>query len=79
MDLAGLALIITASTGLLGLLGAGLWKVITLILTAYKDQAASTIAAKDGELAAKDAQIARHQNDITFLKEKVLGRLEGLR
>ena len=71
MDGLGIAAIITAATGLLIAFGGGIRYVITMILDAYKKQAANTIEAKNGELAAKDAQIA-------FLKGEVLRRLDEL-
>lgn len=71
MDGLGIAAIITAATGLLIAFGGGIRYVITMILDAYKKQAANTIEAKNGELAAKDAQIA-------FLKGEIMRRLDEL-
>lgn len=70
MDLAGIALVITAITGLLTALGTGVWAVVTMILKAYKEQAASTVAAKDGEIQAKDARITRQEVTIEYQREE---------
>lgn len=80
-----IAAIITAVTGFLGLLGAGIKSVITMILDAYKKQVESTEAAKNAEIAALNQRIERHMSDIQHLRTEntelrdIRGDIRGLR
>lgn len=65
-----IAAIITAVTGFLGLLGAGIKSVITMILDAYKRQVESTEAAKNAEIAALNQRIERHMSDNQHLRRQ---------
>ena len=62
----------TVALGLLTAAGAGLWKVITLILKTYKDQANATVDAKDAEVGTLRADNAR-------LNDRVISELSALR
>lgn len=77
MDGMAIAAMITAISVLLGTLGAAIRYVVQLILDAYKRQVESTESAKNAEIAAKDAQINRHQAEINYLRDQVLARMDG--
>ena len=60
----------TLVLGLLGLLGAAVRYIVSMILDAYKAQAKATTAAKDGEIAANKERIERHMVEIDHFRKR---------
>ena len=64
----------TVAVALVTAAGAGLWKIITLILKTYKDQADATVDAKDAEVgtlrADNDRLTAQVISELSALREQ---------
>jgi hypothetical protein len=66
------AAVITTGGVLAIALGGGLWRIITMILQTYKDQASATVDAKD-------AEIARLRDGVTARLDKIDHEMGELR
>lgn len=68
-DLSGLAQLIVAITGMLGLIGAGLWKIVQFVVNRYQDQVEKTEKAKNDEIAAAREEAKQLKADKEIMRQ----------